>query len=446
MRRAVSSATCSTSVRQARRRFGVARGPGDPLRRAHAGVCLADQRDGDRRPGAGADLDVRQRGVDPADVARSQRRADVRAQGFVETLASSHLLALRLDQVARELDRRARLAVERAPADPPAPHRGDLVALGQVDQRGHPQVGAHALRAAHRPGDEAPRGLTLGPGEAGRVVMDEPREGLVVRRVARAEQPDRRVDPRQVERPIAKGRDQRHFAVAGGRDPERERARAGAGPGEAVGRVRRRRPRRRGVIQRVERLVEGVERRRQGAVEVLGVQTLAVQTAEDERREGRLLAGEVAQASDEHASIGRRELGVGRAPEVARQGVHADTGGLRRDRVDAETVAETLGAVDRLEEHRDDRLAVLARAGDLEADPGRGRRRFGGDDQQDVGSLDLRLKRRAQRGAQPQFALVDPRRDAVCREPPDDAAGEALVAMGVAEEDARRRRLSHGPS
>jgi MGT family glycosyltransferase len=51
-------------------------------------VCLADQRAGDRRPGTGADLDVGQGGVDQADVARSQRGADVRAQGFVEPLAS----------------------------------------------------------------------------------------------------------------------------------------------------------------------------------------------------------------------------------------------------------------------------------------------------------------------------------------------------------------------
>ena len=63
-----------------------------------------------------------------------------------------------------------------------------------------PELGAHPLRAAHRPGDEPLDGLTLRRGQPRRVPLDEVRERPVVRRVAGLECLDRLVDPAVVRR------------------------------------------------------------------------------------------------------------------------------------------------------------------------------------------------------------------------------------------------------
>ena len=196
MRRAVSSATSSTSAR--------ARAAASGSRSFHAfhsadPVAACASRTSAMAIGAPARAQTSMcvKGVlmRPTSPER-EGRADVGAQGFVEPLAAGDLHAPRLDEEVGELDRRAWLAVERPAADPPAPHRGNLLALGQMEQRGHAQLGAHPLRAPDRPGDEPLDGLTLRRGQPRRVPLDEVRERPVVRRVAGLECLDRDVvDP-----------------------------------------------------------------------------------------------------------------------------------------------------------------------------------------------------------------------------------------------------------
>ena len=107
-------------------------------------------------------------------------------------------------------------------------------------------------------------------------------------------------------------------------------------------------------------------------------------------------------------------------------------------------VPERLAAGDGLHEQRDDRPAVGTGVLDLEADPRRFRGRGQGDDQHNLGCLDLTTERRRQRRAEASLPLVEPDAQAMRAELAKQSPRDSLVLVGITQEDADPGRCIHG--